>query len=176
MLVKVKNSPPLLESLFLSVVVVGTFMGAAFYGLNIAGYNHAAASTAILVGLAASFFALILVNKRNQADGNAVIDTEKEMIYINGSEGQPFTELTFYTSSLISPPFSRLNSRMKITLGYSENLNFSLTDNRTTFTGYKGANHAELEVLENMVTESSLTHQQKDSFAIWADRSRIFQS
>lgn len=168
-IIAVDNKPPLLETIFVSVVGV-VFLTAgivSLFNILITNWTNFALTWVILVIAIFAIFGVAF--KGRKRSGSLKYNPLDETVQINNSKWIPISELTEYKSNLTESPFMKFLSRMvvKITI---DKQTVSLTDNKALAFGNVGYSEAEFLIFQKINTANSFLPTDKKRYNLWVER------
>ena len=176
MLLRINNSPSIIEPIVISFAAITAIIAATYMALEVTMANPLN-SPLFWVAVAASIIVTYgVIRKASKRTGALAIDLQNKLFMINKDEQKfAFDDLVYYKSSLIKPPIFSFGSRMVITLGLSKTQSFTIMDDRSSIIGSIKNSANQLDAIESLVNSSSITDQQKASFENWIIRARLNQ-
>lgn len=169
-MLNIPNKRPRLETTVLAVVFLATGVGAIWWAFIIANVPDALYGVlAVLATILWVSGGVCLIRHALNKDGNLEIDSEAKQFVLNKTK-YSFSDLNFYKSTLIAPRIGLATgySSQHITLGVGKNV-YKIADDIAA----KHFNDEHVTAFNDLVRQSSLDVNQKESFSSWLERIQI---
>ena len=171
---RINNSPSVLEPIFIAIIAVTALVSSSYLALAVTMDNPLASPLPWVVAPVAVLLVYIVIKRARNRAGKLSIDVDHKLFTLDGDTFHPYADLTYYKSGLIQTPVMKMfQSRMTITVGTSKKNSYTIMDDRSSLIGSVKNSPNELDALEELINESSITDQQKASFGHWVARARL---